>query len=151
MNNIIKKTFKVLLAIFMIISLEGCGNTMKEKPNISNIQGSTEQVAGGYVEAKDINMTPELIDIFNKAFEGYTDMNYSPVTLVATQVVAGTNYKFKADGIKTTEPMKQGIYYVYINKDLKGNVSLLEIGVIEEHEFKKFVPEVELDTELKIK
>ena len=151
MNNSMKKIFKVLLTIFMIITLEGCGNTTKEKPNISNIQGSTEQVVGGYVEAKDINMTPELIEIFNKAVEGYTDMNYSPVTLEATQAVSGTNYKFKADGIKTTEPMKQGIYYVYINKDLQDNVTLLDIEVIEEHDLKIFVPDIGLDTELKIK
>ena len=108
-------------------------------------------IVGGYQEAEDKNLTPELIAIFDKALEGSVDMNYSPVMLEATQVVAGTNYKFKADGIKTTDPMAQGTYYVYINEDLDGNISLLSIETIEEHELKKFEPEVELDTELRLK
>ena len=124
----------------MVLALAGCGSK-EEAP----------AVAGGYHEAEDKNLTPELIEIFDKAFEGYTGVNYSPVMLEATQVVAGTNYKFKADGMKTTEPMTQGTYYVYINKDLQGNVSLLDIEVIEEHELKKFEPAVKLDTELKVK
>ena len=132
-----KKISKIFIVLLMISVLAGCGSK-EEAP-----------AAGGYHEAEDKNLTPELIEIFDKALEGHTDTSYSPVMLEATQVVAGTNYKFKADGMKTTEPMTQGTYYVYINKDLQGNISLLDIEVIEEHEFKKFEPAVELDTELK--
>ena len=128
----------------MIFMLVGCNNKMNEQ-----IVNEDVPVVGGYQEVKDKNLTPELIQMFEKAFEGPTDINYSPVMLEATQVVAGTNYKFLADGMKTSEPMRQGTYYVYINKDLNGNVSLLDIEVIEEHELKVFKPEVELNTELK--
>ena len=56
----------------------------------------------------------------------------SPVTLEATQVVAGTNYKFLANGTKTTNPITSGSYYITIYKDLQGNVKLLDIETIEE-------------------
>lgn len=35
---------------------------------------------------------------------------------------------------------------MYINKDLQGNVSLLDIVVVQEDELKKFKSEVKLDT-----
>ena len=136
----IKKILKALIMLSVICMLAGC-SPKEEMPAI----------VGGYQEAEDKNLTPELIAIFDKALEGSVDMNYSPVMLEATQVVAGTNYKFKADGIKTTDPMALGTYYVYINEDLDGNISLLSIETIEEHELKKFEPEVELDTELRLK
>lgn len=131
-----KKILTVLLTLLMIFTLVGCGSKKEET------------IVGGYQEVEDKNLTPELIEMFEKAFEGFTGASYTPVMLEATQVVTGTNYKFKADGTKTTNPMIQGTYYVYIYKDLQGNVSVLNIETIEEHEIKKFIPEVELDTEL---
>ena len=134
-----KKSWIALIALLMIFALAGCGSKKEAS------------AVGGYQEAADKNLTPELIEIFDKALEGTTDTNYSPVMLEATQVVAGINYKFRADGIKTTEPMTQGTYYVYVNKDLQDNITLLDIEVIEEHELKRFEPAVELDTEIKSK
>ena len=58
--------------------------------------------------------------------------SYEAQELVATQVVAGTNYKFLANGTRTTFPITKGTYYIYINEDLQGNISLLDIEVIEE-------------------
>ena len=139
-----KKLFKVLLVTFMVFALVGCKS--KEEPVVSE-----EPVVGGYTEVKDKNLTPELIEMFEEALDGLMGANYTPVMLEATQVVAGTNYKFKADGTKTTNPIIMGTYYVYIYEDLQGNVSLLDIEVIEEHEIQRFEPEVEVDTEIKTK
>ena len=137
-----KKLLTVLFTLLVIFTLVGC-NDKKEEPVVD------EPIVGGYTEAEDKNLTPELIEMFEKALDGLMGANYTPVMLEATQVVAGTNYKFKADGTKTTNPMIMGTYYVYIYKDLQGNVSLLDIEVIEEHEVQKFEPEVKLDTEIK--
>ena len=130
-----KKLLTLLLALLMVFTVVGCNSKQEEPP-----------VVGGYQEAEDKNLTPELIEMFEKAFEGFDGASYTPVMLEATQVVAGTNYKFKADGTKTADPIIMGTYYVYINKDLQGNISLLDIEVIEEHEVKLFEPEVKLDT-----
>lgn len=64
--------------------------------------------------------------------QGLLGASYEQVELVATQVVAGTNYKFLVNGTKTTFPITEGTYYIYINEDLQGNISLLDIEVIEE-------------------
>lgn len=148
-----KKLLTVLLTLLMVFTLAGCNDKKEEKPGEADVpelhEVEKEEIVGGYVDAEDKNLTPELIEMFEKAFEGFMGANYTPVMLEGTQVVAGTNYKFKADGTKTTNPIIMGTYYVYINKDLQGNISLLDIEVIEEHEVKEFVPAVELDTELK--
>ena len=146
-----KKLLTLLLTLLMIFTLVGCNTKQEEMPTIDEPQVEEPTIVGGYVEADDKNLTPELIEMFEKAFEGFVGASYTPAMLEATQVVAGTNYKFKADGTKTTNPIIQGTYYVYINKDLQGNISLLDIEVIEEHELKRFEPEVELDTEIKTK
>ena len=143
-----KKVLTVLLTLLMVFTLVGCNGSKQEEPTIENEPEVNEPIVGGYVDAEDKNLTPELIEMFEKAFEGFAGASYTPVMLEATQVVAGTNYKFLADGSKTTNPMIQGTYYVYINKDLQGNISLLDIEVIDEHEVKEFEPEVKPDTEI---
>ena len=151
-----KKLLTVLLALLMVLTLVGCSS--KEEAPIVQEQEQQEEVVepieeepivGGYIEVEDKNLTPELIEMFEKAFEGLDGANYAPVYLDSTQVVAGTNYKFFCDGTKTTNPIIMGTYYAYINKDLQGNVSLLDIEVIEEHEVKEFKPEVDLDIQIK--
>lgn len=113
-----KKILTVLLALLMIMSISGC----KQK----------EDLVGGYNEVQDKTITPELKEIFDKALDGLVGASYEPIELVSTQVVAGTNYKFKASGTKTTNPPVKGTYYIYIYEDLQGNVELKDIEVIEE-------------------
>ena len=122
----------------------GCNNssnsTMEEQPisteeyPIADIQQDEQDIAivGGYTDVEDKTITDELRNMFNSAFDGFTGASYEPVELVATQVVAGTNYKFLANGTKTTNPIIKGTYYICINKDLDGNISLLDIETIEE-------------------
>lgn len=122
----------------------GCNNssnsTMEEQPisteeyPIADIQQDEQDIAivGGYTDVEDGTITDELKQLFDSVFDGFTGASYEPVELVATQVVAGTNYKFLANGTKTTNPIIKGTYYIYINKDLDGNISLLDIETIEE-------------------
>ena len=135
-----KKLLTLLLTLLMMFTLVGCNSTKEETPAaqeleqqevIEKIEEETE-IAGGYVDVEDGTLTDELKDIFSKALEGLTGAKYEPVELVATQVVAGTNYKFLANGTKTTNPITKGTYYITIYKDLQGNVKLLDIEVIEE-------------------
>lgn len=122
----------------MVFTLIGCNNKKEEEPvivdtpEVNEIEVEEELIVGGYVEAKDKTITPELNGIFATATQGLLGASYEPVELVATQVVAGTNYKFLANGTKTTFPITEGTYYIYINEDLQGNISLLDIEVIEE-------------------
>ena len=51
-----------------------------------------EVIGGGWTPYREL--TQEDKTIFDQAMEGFTGINYTPF-LVATQVVAGINYKFK--------------------------------------------------------
>ena len=135
-----KKLLTLLLTLLMVFTLVGC-NSKEDAPVVQEPEKQEEvveqtkeepEIVGGYVDAEDGTLTDELKDIFNKALEGLLGATYEPQELVATQVVAGTNYKFLANGTKTTNPITKGTYYIYVNKDLQGNVSLLDIETIEE-------------------
>ena len=133
-----KKLLTLLLTLLIIFTLVGCGSKEEtpvvEEPKQEVVEPVKEEpeIVGGYVEVEDGTLTDELKDIFSSALEGLTGAKYEPVELVATQVVVGTNYKFKANGTKTTNPITKGTYFIYVNKDLQENVSLLDIETIEE-------------------
>ena len=134
-----KKLLTLLLTLLMVFTLVGCGSKEEtpvvEEPEKQEVVEETKEepeIVGGYVDVEDGTLTDELKDIFAKALESLLGAKYEPVELVATQVVAGTNYKFLANGTKTTNPITKGTYYVTVYEDLQGNVSLLDIETIEE-------------------
>ena len=131
-----KKLLTILLTLLMVFTLVGCNSTKEEEPVVVDTpqinEPVQEEIVGGFIDVEDGTLTDELKDIFNKAIDGLLGATYEPIELVATQVVAGTNYKFLANGTKTTNPITKGTYYIYVNKDLQGNVSLLDIETIEE-------------------
>ena len=95
-----------------------------------------EQTAGGWQAAKDPAITEQAKDVFDKAVEG-SDKEYEPVSLLATQVVAGTNYCFLCQ----TGDDAVGYALVYVYADLKGDASILGVkditfgeGILEEEE-----------------
>ena len=135
-----KKLLTLLLTLLMVFTLVGC-NSKEDAPVVQEPEKQEEvveqtkeepEIVGGYVDVEDGTLTDELKDIFDSALEGLLGATYEPQELVATQVVAGTNYKFLANGTKTTNPITKGTYYIYVNKDLQGNVELLDIETIEE-------------------
>lgn len=115
-----KKVLNLLLALVIMVSLVGCDSK------------KDDEIVGGYTEAEDGTITEELNQIFTTALDGLLGATYEPVELVATQVVSGINYKFLANGTKTTNPVTKGTYYITIYKDTQGNIELLDIEVIEE-------------------
>ena len=122
-----------MFTTLMLLTLAGCENKepIAQEETIE-LTTEEEMIVGGFVDAEDGTLTDELKEIFIKATDGLLGASYEPVELVATQVVAGTNYKFLANGTKTTNPITKGTYYVTIYKDLQGNVSILDIETIEE-------------------
>lgn len=133
-----KKMFSKIFLVILTILITGCSAnkedisiTVNDETDI-NVQHIEEELSGEFIECKDKTVTPELEEMFKKALVGLTGASYTPEELVATQVVAGTNYKFLCDGVKTTNPIVTGTYYVTIYKDLDGNVSVTDIEIIEE-------------------
>ena len=86
-----------------------------------------EERLGAFEDAEDKRITPELKEIFDQACEGYVGMDFEVLELVATQVVAGTNYKFLGNGTTVTLNPVTAKKYVTVYKDLEGKCRIIEV------------------------
>lgn len=93
----------------------------------STEEAPKEGLAGGWTAPESPELTEEVLSVFNKATEDVEGTSYSPVVLMGTQVVAGTNYRFLCEahpGIHEGET-EYDILTVY--EDLEGNVELTDV------------------------
>ena len=92
-----------------------------------------EGLDGGWSEISDYKMTESANKAFNKSVETLTGAEYSPIALLANQVVAGMNYKILCEA-KATVPDAQP-YYVIITvyADLDGNAEITDTAEINAH------------------
>lgn len=139
---------KILVLFICLLVLVGCSakkvnDGMEEQPvdvpvadvqtpvdseEIENPTGDDAvEIVGGFTNAEDGTITDELLAMFNKATEGLTGVGYTPKQLLATQVVAGMNYKFLCDATTVTAEPVTTEKIVVVYKDLNDNVSILSI------------------------
>ena len=128
---------KSLIAMLLALSMcfVGCSNqsVMEDDEEIlEELEDEDEELAGGWniVDAPQATLSEEDMQMFNYATMG----NVSPVALLGTQVVSGTNYCFLAKNVN--------YQIVIIYKDINGNVSLLNDVDFNCHS-KKFVKDNE--------
>ena len=86
---------------------------------------------GGWQVSEDPAITEEAQDAFNKALDGLVGAEYEPIALLATQVVAGTNYCFLCRITPVVPNPVPGYAFVYIYEDLQGNAKILDVQEIE--------------------
>lgn len=121
-----KKVTAIILAVLMVFSLSACGQKKAENTAV-----------GGWKQTEDIGITSEAQSAFDKAMEGLVGVSYTPVALLGTQLVSGTNYSFLCEA-KVVYPDAQPYYAVVsVYQDLQGqaevlNIVALDIGKIEE-------------------
>ena len=88
---------------------------------------------GGWNSPESPEITPELQEIFDQATEDLLGVNYTPVALIGTQVVAGMNYCFLCEA-KTVVPNAVPYYAnVTVYKDLNGKATVTDIEELETH------------------
>lgn len=121
-----RKTITFLLVVLMILSLSACGQKKAE----------TESV-GGWKMTDDAVVTPEAQAAFDKSMEGFVGVNYTPIALLGTQLVSGTNYCFLCEATVVYPDAQPYYAIVSIYQDLQGkaeirNIVALDIGKIEE-------------------
>lgn len=121
--------------------LAGCGGAASDPAAADKADGqtsesvdaSTDKLVGGWQAFGETTLacTDEEKAIFDKAVDGLDGVNYEPVRVLGTQVVAGMNYAFLARGTTVTaEPVTQW-YVLVAYRDLDGNVSLTSVQPIE--------------------
>lgn len=110
---------KYLIGLFIFvscISLVGCGNEKKEKKEENKTVGGWEIL----LTDKEVSMSEDELNIFNKAISKYTDSKLKPVALLGTQVVAGINYMYL---VKDSSKYKVVVIY----NDLKNNATVTNV------------------------
>lgn len=82
---------------------------------------------GGWRHREDMNLSKEDIQLFDKALEGLVGVNYSPIAVLATQVVAGTNYAYLCEATPAVLNPEPFYAVVVIYEDLSGNTEISDI------------------------
>lgn len=95
---------------------------------------SSDEVVGGW-EVRDpsdvIALSPEASEAFGKASENYDGVSLTPIALLGTQVVAGTNYLVLCQGSTVTQNPKQELYVAWVYADLEGNAEFTEVELFD--------------------
>ena len=102
-----------------------------EIENYLTEQGETSPAGmmGSWVVSEELPnfLSEEENAIFEKAFEGFTGVGYTPIAKLASQVVAGTNYAFLVSGTTMSAQPHTNLYVVNIYNDLEGNATINNI------------------------
>ena len=104
------------------------------------IDDTNEQLSGGWVVEstnKEYTLSDEANNIFEKATDTLTGMNFKPVAILGKQIVAGTNYAILCFGAATVPDAREGIYILTIYEDLQGNAELIGNAYVDLAEYNK--------------
>ena len=75
-------------------------------------------------------------DRFVSAMQNYDDIKYTPISLLATQVVSGTNYAYLAVGKTVSEEPQLDYYIVVIYTDLNQKSEVISIKKLDPEDIK---------------
>lgn len=115
-----KKFTAFLLAALMLFALAACGQ-----------QKADVQTAGGWKLTEDGALTEEAQSAFDKAMEGFVGVNYTPLALLGTQLVSGTNYCFLCEATVVYPDAQPYYAVVSVYQDLQGKAEILNIVALD--------------------
>lgn len=111
-----KKLVSALLSLVLVLSL-------------SAALASEGMMTGGWeiVPAEGAVLPDEAVAALEKALEKMDGASYVPVTLMATQIVAGTNYCILCQVTPVVPDAKPAWALVYVYADLEGNAEIMNV------------------------
>lgn len=133
-------------ALALSVALMGCGGTKTDTADTTeatDVEQSPEEGAevldGGWgvVSEASTQLSEDEQAVFDQALEGMTGVSYTPVRVLATQVVAGTNYAFLCTGETVTAEPQTGWYVVVVYQNLEGASELTSIAEIDVADVKR--------------
>lgn len=104
---------------------------LMEQPEEETAEDGTGATVGGWTVNTDTNimLTDEENNVFNTAMQKVMGVDYFPVSVVATQVVSGTNYGYLCTGTVVAPQALPTWYFITIYADLEGDAEC--IGIVE--------------------
>ena len=100
----------------------------------SDSQGTETGLAGGWTvvePAEAASLPSDIQKVFDSALEGFTGAGYTPVALLATQVVSGTNYAFLCTQTLVTADPVTNYAVVTIYNTLDDQASIQSINALD--------------------
>lgn len=89
---------------------------------------SNQLLMGGWQEAESPILTKDALSAFNKATDGLVGVDYTPIALLSTQVVAGTNYRILCEAT-VVYPGAEPYYVVMtVYEGLDGSAGILSVS-----------------------
>ena len=121
-----KKITAVFLTALMLFALAACGQ-----------QKAQTETVGGWKLTEDAALTQASQEAFDKAMEGFVGVDYTPLALLGTQLVSGTNYCFLCEATVVYPDAQPYYAIVSVYEDLQGqaeirNIVAMDLGKIEE-------------------
>lgn len=118
-----KTTYSI---VYIYEDLEGKAEITETVSSKADAQSAEEDVVGGWNETESPEMTDEAKKALEKACETLTGTEYAPVALLATQVVAGTNYRIICESKPSVPIPECGYVIVTVYADLNGNAEITD-------------------------
>ena len=116
-----KKSMCYTVALVLSVALIGCKGLAKPE----DVPASEALLGGWEVAEQEAGDLPEDAQkAFDAAKDKLSDGEYTPVSLLATQVVAGKNYCILCQ-VKPKDATEQKWTLVYIYADLQGNAEIM--------------------------
>ena len=118
-----KTTYSI---VYIYEDLEGKAEITEIVSSKANTQSAEEDVVGGWAETESPEITNEAKAALKRACETLTGAEYTPVALLATQVVAGTNYRIICESRPAVPIPECGYVIVTVYADLEGNAEIID-------------------------
>ncbi len=106
--------------------LEGNAEVTEIVSSEADAQSAGADVTGGWMENASLEMTEDAEVALEKACDTLTGAEYTPVALLATQVVAGTNYRIICESRPSVPLPEAGYVIVTVYADLQGNAEITD-------------------------
>ncbi|MCR4723247.1 MAG: hypothetical protein K5629_05665 [Eubacteriales bacterium] len=119
-----KTTYSI---VYIYEDLEGNAQVTEILSSDADAWGSESGIVGGWTETVSPEMTDEAKTALEKACETLTGAEYTPVALLATQVVAGTNYRMICEARPSVPSPECRYAIVTVYADLQGKAEILDI------------------------
>lgn len=113
---------------------------IEDYTNTEGPDPASEQLAGGWAIPEDytkVAMPAEAQAAFDKAMEGFVGNDLTPMALLGTQTVSGTNYAILCHSSLVTQEPVTSLQLVTVYEDLDGNASITNICTLDPAAYNK--------------
>ena len=107
------------------------GKATLEDMQTTDVETNLSDMPGGWMEPESVALTEEAQAAFDAALEGLVGVDYQPIALLASQVVAGTNYAILCQATVVYPGAELSYAIVYVSADLEGQAEIMEIENLE--------------------